>query len=198
MDIVNVDSFGSTTTWDKHVCTAERVQVELISELETVIDNFSTGQSHVPFINQNTETPELNSQYWNYKSFDVSGPSAIIQLIQALGIVNYTTSINNRNCAVLGNFDLIRTQIAIRATGLELAALLLLQSKFTINSGSVLMDGRVVMPKRSCGIPPRLCDFPVVKAFQKEAPRLRACKLAQSMKSAVPSSGPKNKISFWP
>lgn len=41
-------------------------------------------------------------------------------------------------------------------------------------------------------------DFPVVNDFQKVAPRRLACRHAQSIKSAVPSSGPKNRISSLP
>ena len=54
------------------------------------------------------------------------------------------------------------------------------------------------MPYVSCGTPPKLGGFPVVKLFQSGYPFFYINRQAGSIRSAEFSSGPRKIISGWP
>lgn len=138
-NVGNVDGFGTTTTGNKEV--GLDAEVEVVSEFSTIGDDFTAWQLVVLVLDKNLVSLGAKLGLVEVRNWlSGLGETNKLRSIQSMGIVQDTGTVDNGDSLVLGQQDLVGSEISIGTTGLEFGDILLSETVSLEYTVDVLSD----------------------------------------------------------
>ena len=142
LHVREVDGLGATTAGHEEISASEGVEVEIVTESNTGLDLLTVGEGNVGVVDGDEETAGGELGLVEVLDHDTGlGEASELLTVKTVRVVSDTGTVDDGDGLVLGDEDLVGTEITIRTTGLDLGALLLLEAELLDAADDVTVDG---------------------------------------------------------